>query len=496
MNSPVENIIQSIYIDKQSKTAVYLQIAQQLTHVIQRGELPFKTVLPGTRSVSRLLHINRNTAVSVYEELASQGWIEIVANKGAFIAYQKHKKTTEIADKKYPSRTNFSLYESSNLASPYDKSTTTYTFTDGQTDIRLHQSKQYSQWYNAALQRASFFNRWNNYVYDRVSFLKVQLCNYLNVHQQFSIQPTNILITRSSEMSLYLISQLLLKPKSVVLVADLSNFKANMIFSQLEAKVETIPVDDMGLNIDYIKHNYSKNSIRMVYCNARRHYPTTATLSEKRRKDLLKVAREWNFAIIEDDFDSDFQFDTFPKPALATQDTHGTVVYLGTIGKALFPALETGFIVAPENLITEVKNYYQMIDLQGDLVKEQIVAELIHQGEMYRQTNKKLLLYKERRDAMVSALAKHFKSLVTFHKPSGGLAFFIHFKKHIPLGALAQQLKLYDISLPKHLLYQTKSICAIRLGFGHLTIEEIAFTIEKFRKAYDDVTKQLNEKGV
>ena len=70
MNSPVENIIQSIYIDKQSKTAVYLQIAQQLTHVIQRGELPFKTVLPGTRSVSRLLHINRNTAVSVYEEAA------------------------------------------------------------------------------------------------------------------------------------------------------------------------------------------------------------------------------------------------------------------------------------------------------------------------------------------------------------------------------------------------------------------------------------------
>src|SRR5690606_38102496 len=139
--------------------AVYLQIAQQLTHVIQRGELPFKTLLPGTRSVSRLLHINRNTAVSVYEELASQCWIEIVANKGAFIAYQKHKKTTYIAEKKYLKRTNYSLYYSSNLTSPYVKSTTTYTYTDGKTVIRLLQSYQYNQCYNAALQRATFFNK-------------------------------------------------------------------------------------------------------------------------------------------------------------------------------------------------------------------------------------------------------------------------------------------------------------------------------------------------
>lgn|SRR5690554_2579961 len=487
MSSPEEIIVQSICIDNQIKTAVYLQIAQQLAQIIQRGELPFKTALPGTRVVSKLLHINRNTAVAVYDELAAQGLIEIIPNKGAFIYYQKNKKISKLGDKKYPKRTNFSLFESSNLASPYDKSTTTYTFTDGQTDIRLHQSKQYSQWYNAALQRASFLNRWNNYVYDRVSFLKVQLCNYLNVHQQFSIQPTNILITRSSEMSLYLISQLLLKPKSVVLVADLSNFKANMIFSQLEANIETIPVDNMGINVDYIRKNYCKNSIRLLYLNSRRHYPTTVTLSEKRRNDLLQLAHEWGFAIVEDDFDSEFQLDYYPKTSLATQDLHGTVIYLGTIGKALFPALETGYIVAPENLIAEAKNYHQMIDLQGDFVKEQIIAELIHQGEMYRQTNKKLKIYKERRTALVNALKKHFNTLLTFDIPSGGLALFIQFKKHIPLGALAQQLKLYDISLPKHLLYQTKSICAIRLGFGHLTLDEITYSIEKLRKAYDDI---------
>lgn len=488
IHSPVEEVIlQSITIDKQSKTAVYLQIAQQLLYAIQRGDLLTKTSLPGTRHLSKLLKINRNTAVAVYDELASQGWVEIIANKGTFVSCQKRKGNVANKEKQYPKKTNFSLYESSNLISPYEKPDTVYTFNDGQTDIRLHNRKQYNQWYNAALQQSSFINKWNSYVLERSSFLTLQLCNYLNIHRNFYIQSKNVLVTRSSEMSLYLISQLLLKPKSVVLVGNLSNFTANMIFSQLGAKIKTVPVDENGLDITFIKENYTKNSIRLVYCNPRRHYPTCCSLSNKRRKELLELANEWGFAIIEDDFDCDFQFDTLLTPPLATEDKQGSVIYLGKIGQVLFPAFETGFIVAPENLIAEAKNYYKMIDLQGDLIKEQILAELIHQGEIHRQTNKKMLVYKERRNEMVATLKKEFGNLITFHTPTGGLALFIQFKKHISLGALAKQLKIYNIALPKHLLYQTKSICAIRLGFGHLTIDEIDYTVKNLKKAYEEI---------
>src|SRR5690606_21200386 len=81
MNSPVEDIVlQSVSIDKNDKTAVYLQIAQHLIRAIQNKTLDEGTALPGTRSLSRLLKIHRNTAVAVYDELASQGWVAIVAN--------------------------------------------------------------------------------------------------------------------------------------------------------------------------------------------------------------------------------------------------------------------------------------------------------------------------------------------------------------------------------------------------------------------------------
>lgn len=488
MNSPVEDIVlQSVSIDKNDKTAVYLQIAQHLIRAIQNKTLDEGTALPGTRSLSRLLKIHRNTAVAVYDELASQGWVAIVANKGTFVLYpfkQKGKKQTVAT---YPEKTGFPFYESTHLVTPYEKADTEYSFNDGQTDIRLHSNHQYNRWYNAALQRASLLKKWNTFLFDRSSFLNTQLCNYLNATRNFRSNPQNILITRSTEMSLYLISQLLIKPNDVVLVGNLSNFAANMIFSQAKAVIKTIPVDENGLAIDFIRENFTKNSIRLIYCTPNRHYPTTYSLSNQRRTALLQLAKEYGFAIVEDDFDYDFQFEGNHVHPLTSIDAHGSVIYLGKTGQALFPTFETGFIVAPANLISEAKNLYKMMDPQGDLIKEQIVAELIYEGEMHRQIKKKILLYKARRDAMHQALDHYFGHLIQYHKPTGGLAVFIRFKKHIALGKLVNQLKNYDITLPKYLLYQTKSICGIRLGFGHLTVDEIDCAIENLRKAYDDI---------
>ena len=93
-DSPVNSLLTAlIQFDKSSNTAVYIQIAQQIINAIQRGYLSAGTALPGTRTFKELFQIHRNTAVAVYDELASQGWVEIIANKGTFILDPKPKKT-------------------------------------------------------------------------------------------------------------------------------------------------------------------------------------------------------------------------------------------------------------------------------------------------------------------------------------------------------------------------------------------------------------------
>ena len=86
MSSPVSTLLkQLISLEKSSATAIYIQAAQQIINAIQRGYLTEGTWLPGTRSFSALFHINRNTVVAIYDELASQGWVEIVPNKGTCV---------------------------------------------------------------------------------------------------------------------------------------------------------------------------------------------------------------------------------------------------------------------------------------------------------------------------------------------------------------------------------------------------------------------------
>ena len=495
MSSPVNDILKSlINFEKSPNTAIYIQIAQEIINAIQRGYLTEGTALPGTRKFSALLSINRNTAVAVYDELASQGWVDIVANKGTFVLMPE-KKTAAIKGvvqglekiKAYPEIAGFPFQSSFNLASTEEFSIRKYVINDGKPDLRLHPTHQFSKWYSASMKRASLVSKWNQAQAESNTTFSKQLCNYLNATRGFHIKPSNIVSTRSTEMSLYIVSQLLIQENDVVLVGNLSHYKSNMIFQQAGANIITIPVDAHGIDVDFIEKNFTKNSIRCVYVCAHRQYPTTVTLTAERRLKLLQLAKAYKFAIIEDDFDYDFQFSGSAMVPMASADGQGVVIYLGRLGQSFFPSFQIGFVVAPENIINEAKNYLQILDKQGDLIQKQILTELISEGEIHRLIKKNITIYKQRRDYLCACLNVYFKDYATWQVPTGGLAVWLNFEPKISLIKLAEKAKAHYLFLPKTILYQNKSLCAIRLGFGHLNEDEIESVIKILKVSFNEV---------
>ena len=494
-DSPVNSFLKDfISIEKSNSTAVYIQIAQQIINAIQRGYLVEGTSLPGTRIFSTLLHINRNTVVAVYDELASQGWVEIIANKGTFVLVPEQKTAnikasfTPIGDvNNYSKTTGFPFQSAFHLSSTQEISEAKYVLNDGLPDLKLHPIHEFSKWYSTSMKRKSLISKWNQTSKTKYSVFENQLCNYLNATRGFHIQPNNLISTRSTEMSLYIISQLIIRPKDIVLVGNLSNYAANMIFQEAGANIKTIPVDEHGLDVDFIKNNFEKGEIRCVYICANRDYPTTVSLSPERRLKLLQLASLYKFAIIEDDFDFDFQFDGSAMLPMASSDANGMVIYLGKLGQSLFPSFQIGFVVAPENLILEAKNYLQMLDSQGDLIQEQMLSELIYEGEIHRLLKKNILVYKKRRDYLCQMLTQYFNEKIKWIKPSGGLAIWLQFQTNISLVQLAEEAEKNDLFLPKTILYQDKKTCAIRFGFGHLNEDEIEIVIKKLKQAYDRI---------
>jgi GntR family transcriptional regulator/MocR family aminotransferase len=493
-DSPVNALLEKlIHFDKSSGSPVYIQISEQIINAIQQSYLEKGTLLPGTRVFSQILQVHRNTAVAVYNELASQGWVEIIANKGTFVLVPEQKTATIKAGSNqkgavYNSAetTGFPFETSFNLASTQEFSEAKYELNDGQPDLRLHPIYEFSKWYGTSMKRKSLIAKWNKKT--RFSVFENQLCNYLNATRGFHIKPKNTISTRSTEMGLYIISQLLIRQKDIVLVGDLSNYSANMIFQQSGATIKKIPLDEQGLNVDFIKTHFVKGAIRCIYLCANRDYPTTVSLSVERRLKLLQLAKEYQFAIIEDDFDYDFQFEGLATLPMASSDPNGMVIYLGKLGQSLFPSFQTGFVVAPQNLISEAKNYLQIIDRQGDLIQEQMLSELIYEGEIHRLLKKNILVYKKRRDFLCQYLDENFKDTILYKKPTGGLALWIEFTSVISLVQLSENALNLDLFIPKIILYQDKDTCAIRLGFGHLNEEEIEIVVKKLKQAYDLTT--------
>ena len=495
IDSPVNTLFkQLISLDKSKSQPLYLQVSGQIVNAIQRSYLTKGTILPGTRVLSQLLKVHRNTAVAIYEELASQGWVEIIPNKGTFVL-EPEQKTAKIKATSqkineaytYAKTTGFPFQQSLHLASTVQFTNAKYTINDGKPDLRLHPVHQFTRWYSAAMKRKTLINKWNRSDKFSNSLFKTQLCNYLNATRGFHISPNNLINTRSTEMSLYVVSQLLIKQNDVVLVGHLSNYASNMIFQQTGASIKTIPIDNDGLDIEYIKKHFVKYSIRCVYICAHRDYPTAVTLSAERRLELLQLANEYGFAIIEDDYDYDFQFEGSAMLPMASADANGMVIYLGKLGQSLFPSFQTGFVVAPENLISEAKNYLELLDKQGDLIQEQMLSELINEGEIYRLMKKNIVIYKKRRDFLCDQLTRYFSETAQWKIPSGGLAIWLQFHPKISLLKLAKESEKNDLFLPKTILYQDKNTCAIRFGFGHLNEKEIGFVIKKLKKAYDYV---------
>lgn len=487
MDSPVEIPYQSfIKTDRDSDVSLYMQVANQLINAIQRGYIPFGTKLPGTRALSQILEVHRNTIVAVYDELFAQGWVESLPNKGTFVIGKDQDQPLKIKNfeknnlENYPKTVGFSFKTSNILDNPFEHSNCEYIFNDGIPDIRLTQIDQHSRIYSSILKRKA--HKIGQYNQDGSEFFKKNLSQYLNLSRGLPISKNNLLITRSTEMSIYIVSEILLSQGDTVLVGELSYFSVNMIFQKAGVKIQQIPIDNEGINVEEVRKVCEKQKIRMLYLTPHHHYPTTVTLSAQRRLELLNLANEFGFIILEDDYDYDFHYDKSPILPLASADTNGMVVYIGSFGKSLAPGFRTGFIVAPENLMIEMRKYLGIIDRQGDVLMEHVLGEMIAEGEINRYLKKSLKIYKERRDHFSLLLKEYLGDYIDFQIPSGGLAIWAEWKIPINLMQLSRECTKNNLFIPKTLLYQNKNLSAMRLGYGNLNFNEMEKSVEIFSK--------------
>ncbi|WP_255373787.1 PLP-dependent aminotransferase family protein [[Flexibacter] sp. ATCC 35103] len=493
MDSPVQIPFKSfIQLKPEDTTAIYLQIVFEFIKAIQIGLLPEGTKLPGTRILCKLLEVNRNTLIKAFQDLELQGWIEILPNRGTFILsekQQKNKAEFSSDDTIFLSKANtgFTFKHSAILEDPKEVSILPHQFNDGLPDLRLVQTDVLARLYVSKLKNQKSTKTWEQIQAQSHLNFKTQFSNFLNVTRGIRISTSNLLTTSSHEISLYLVTKLLISPGDKVVVASPGYYISNMTLSDSGAQIITIPVDKNGIDTEHLKQICEQHTIRILYLTSNYHYPTTTSLSAKRRMEVLELANRYGFVIIEDDYDFDFHYDNNPVLPLAALDSNERVVYIGSFGRSLPAGFGYGFIAATADFIKELEKHQNILEPGIDVIKEQVLTDWIKEGEVHRLSKKNKKIYKERRDYFVTLLKENLKGKIKFNVPVRGLAIWVEWLDNFNLIKLQKQCASNGLFLPKTILYQTKNLTATRLGFGHLDPKEMENAITILRQSLEAI---------
>lgn len=479
-----------IEIDKECKTPVYLQIANKMIVQIKKGILKPGSKLPGTRELSKMLQVHRKTIVASLDELDAQGWIEIIPYSGTYIK----ESMPEVRGKKlvsrdgqpihFPNQTGFTVAKNKFLPQPHRVKPYYLEINEGYPDVRIAPVEALSRIYRDLLKKEYYKKHLSYAGTHGNSDLRRALCDHLRETRGIQAAEENILVTRGSMMALYLAFHTIVKPGDAIVVGETNYYSATAMFKNIGAKLITVPVDENGMVVDALEKVCKRTKIRAVFLTPHHHNPTTVTLKAERRMQLLCLAEEHKFAILEDDYDFDYHYDSGPVLPLASADTHGMVVYMGSLSKSLAPAFRVGFVIAPENLIEEMARLRRVIDLQGDTVLEKAIAELFLDGEIQRHQKKATKIYHARRDYFAALLKHRFGDIINFQVPSGGMAIWTQFDKRYNLQEIAMEVREKELFLSSGRYFnpEGKNLNATRMGFASLTFDEMEEAVDILEK--------------
>lgn len=468
-----------ISFDTATSAPLYLQLANAIVREVTSGRLTKGTKMPGTRAMADILVINRKTVIQAYDELMAQGWLEAAPSQGTFVSTKLPVIQPVPLDPKEPAHPDELLrIRSSGFIAEYKtRPPHDIEINDGAPDHRLAPV----DWIYKecrSLTRSPYGKRYLRYAeVQGDEKLRIVLSRYLCETRGMNVNKENILITRGSQMGLYMSLNILLEKGDVAVVGDTSYDAADWTILQHGGVLERVQVDEHGLKTDMLASVAKKKKIKAVYITPHHHFPTTVTLSTERRVELLELALKHNFAVIEDDYDYDFHYSSSPLLPLASLNHHEHVIYMGSFSKIFAPAIRIGYIVASERIIRELSRVRRIIDRQGDPVLEHVMALAIESGELQRHLKKTIKIYKDRRDLFCELLNKNFSDIINFNPPEGGMAVWTRFSDQIPVHSLFPEFLKKGLYLNIDKVF-VRELNALRLGFASVNEQEIRKAME------------------
>jgi GntR family transcriptional regulator/MocR family aminotransferase len=241
-----------------------------------------------------------------------------------------------------------------------------------------------------------------------------------------------------------------------------------------------IPVDRGGLRVDRL----CRADVDAALVTPAHQFPTGAVLTPERRGALLDWAARRRAVVVEDDFDAEYRYDREPIGTLQGL-APDRVVYAGSASKTLAPALRLGWLLLPAHLAEAVARAKRRDDLGSPTLEQLAFADFVEHAELDRHLRKSRLVYRRRRDALITALDRSLPEL-RVHGVAAGLHVMVELcagsdERAVIAAAALRSVAVYGVSA--HRSRPRSGPPALVLGYGAMSERDIAAGIERLAAA-------------
>jgi len=428
-----------LIVDREGPVALHRQLERGLQEAIRNGRLSAGAALPSTRSLADDLGLSRGVVVEAYEQLTAEGYLE--SRQGGKTRVAERAAQPAVSPRRVPARRGgMAPLRADATPGPADAARVPdedtilpshafnrlrYDFSYGRPDVTAFPRQAWLRSLRRVLNEAPAEDL--SYLDGRGSVaLREALAAYLNRVRATEAASGRMVITNGFAQAQRLVLQVLrAQGKRRIAMEDPGQADTRRAADLVGMEVVPIPVDEDGLIVDRL----SAADVALCVLTPAHHFPTGAVLSAERRAALVRWARERDSLILEDDYDAEYRYDREPIGAIQGLAPE-SVLYAGSASKTLAPGLRLGWLVVPARFVEAFATAKFNYDRGSPSLEQLAFADFLTRGEFDRHLRRMRPIYRERRDALLRALARHLPEV----RPTGASA-GLHVLAWLPDGA-------------------------------------------------------------
>ena len=231
-----------------------------------------------------------------------------------------------------------------------------------------------------------------------------------------------------------------------------------------------------------------------LYITPSNQYPMGTTLNTEQRGKIINWAVEQSRWVIEDDYDSEFQFAHRPYTSLqglaAQMGRDDRVLYVGSFSKVMFNGVRLGYLVVPERIVEQCLVIKDALTGDSPTHTQEALADFITEGGLIRHIRKMRRLYKTKHEQMCLAVEKHFGDRVKVISQAAGLHITLKWLQGVDEHEWTQRAKskgivLRPLSFYEHSDFKARNWQGAVLGYGNVALSKIDALVEQLSELFE-----------